>query len=129
MDYLFLIGRILYGGFFVFSGARHFVQVKNMSAYASSRGVPAPELGVLGSGLIAVLGGLSILLGAWPRVGVLLLVIFLIPVSLMIHNYWADKDPQARQANQVHFGKNVALLGAAFMFLAVPEPWRWSLLR
>jgi uncharacterized membrane protein YphA (DoxX/SURF4 family) len=129
MDYLLLIGRILYGGFFVISGARHFVQLKTMTAYASSRAVPAPALGVLGSGLIAVLGGLSILLGVWPRVGVLLLVIFLIPVSLMIHNYWADKDPQARQSNQVHFMKNVALLGAAFMFLAIPEPWRWSLLR
>ena len=125
---VFLIGRVLYGGFFVISGTRHFLNLKSMSAYASSRGVPAPQIGVLGSGLIAVLGGLSIMLGAVPRVGIILLVMFLIPVSLMIHNYWADTDPAARQANQIHFMKNVALLGGALMLSAIPEPWGWSLL-
>lgn len=35
---VFLIGRVLYGGFFVISGARHFINLKSMSAYASSRG-------------------------------------------------------------------------------------------
>jgi len=126
---VFLIGRVLYGGFFVISGARHFINLKSMTAYASGRGVPAPQIGVLGSGFIAVLGGLSIMLGALPRVGIILLVMFLVPVSLMIHNYWADTDPAVRQANQVHFMKNVALLGGALMLSAIPEPWGWSLLR
>jgi hypothetical protein len=44
-----------------------------------------------------------------------------------MHNYWADKEPQARQANQIQFHKNVALLGAALMFLAIAEPWWLSL--
>jgi putative oxidoreductase len=125
---VFLIGRVLYGGFFVISGARHFLNVKSMSAYASSRGVPAPQISVPGSGLIAVLAGLSIMLGALPRVGIILLVMFLIPVSLMIHHYWTDTDPAARQANQIHFMKNVALLGGALMLSAIPEPWGWSVL-
>lgn len=125
---VFLIGRVLYGGFFVISGARHFINLKSMSAYASSRGVPVPQAAVLGSGLIAVLGGLSIMLGALPTVGIILLVMFLIPVSLMVHNYWADTDPAARQANQTHFLKNVGLLGGALMLAAVPAPWGWSVL-
>jgi putative oxidoreductase len=124
----FLIGRVLYGGFFVISGARHFINLKSMSAYASSRGVPVPQAAVLGSGLIAVLGGLSIMLGALPTVGIILLVMFLIPVSLMVHNYWADTDPAARQSNQIHFMKNVALLGGALMLSAIPGPWGWSVL-
>lgn len=127
MSYLFLAGRLLFGGFFVISGLRHFMQLPAYAAYASSRRVPAPRLGVLGSGLLAVLGGLSVALGAWPRCGALLLVIFLVPVSLMMHNFWADPDPQTRQANQVHFMKNLALMGAALMLLAIPEPWEWSL--
>ncbi|HZM28831.1 MAG TPA: DoxX family protein [Gemmatimonadales bacterium] len=125
---VFLIGRVLYGGFFVISGARHFINLKSMSAYASSRGVPVPQAAVLGSGLIAVLGGLSIMLGALPTVGIILLVMFLIPVSLMVHNYWADTDPAARQANQIHFMKNVGLLGGALMLSAIPAPWGWSVL-
>lgn len=87
-----------------------------------------PQAAVLGSGLIAVLGGLSIMLGALPTVGIILLVMFLIPVSLMVHNYWADNDPAARQANQTHFLKNVGLLGGALILAAVPAPWGWSVL-
>jgi hypothetical protein len=44
-----------------------------------------------------------------------------------MHNYWADTDPQMRQANEIQFHKNLALLGAALMLLAIPEPWVLSL--
>jgi uncharacterized membrane protein YphA (DoxX/SURF4 family) len=127
MDYLFLVGRVLYGGFFLVSGLNHFSQLNAMVPYAASKGVPAPKLAVLGSGLLAFLGGLSILLGLWPRAGVLLLAIFLLPVTFGMHNYWADGDPQTRQMNQVQFHKNMALLGAALMLLMIPEPWVLSL--
>jgi len=127
VSYLFLAGRLLFGGFFVVSGLRHFIQLSAYAAYAASKRISAPRLGVLGSGLLAVLGGLSVALGAWPRYGVVLLVVFLVPVSLMMHNYWADADPQSRQSNQVHFMKNLALMGAALMLLAIPEPWEWGL--
>jgi len=127
MDYLFLVGRVLYGGFFLVSGLNHFSQLNAMVPYAASKGVPAPKLAVLGSGLLAFLGGLSILLGLWPRAGVLLLAIFLLPVTFGMHNYWADRDPQTRQMNQVQFHKNMALLGAALMLLMIPEPWVLSL--
>lgn len=123
MHYLFLLGRILFGGFFLFSGFRHFARTNALAPYAASKGVPAPKLAVLGSGLIAALGGLSILLGIWPRWGALLIVLFLLPITFTMHNYWADRDPQARQMNQVQFEKNLALLGAALMLLIVPEPW------
>jgi hypothetical protein len=53
--------------------------------------------------------------------------LFLIPVSVTMHNYWADKDPQTRQTNEIQFHKNVALLGAALALLAIPEPWPLSL--
>jgi putative oxidoreductase len=129
MDYLFLLGRILFGGFFLFNGYRHFSGVSAMTPYAASKGVPAPRLAVLGSGVLLVLGGLSVLLGVRPKWGVLCLALFLIPVSLAMHNYWADKDPAMRQNNEIQFHKNLALLGAALTLLAIPEPWPLSLAR
>jgi putative oxidoreductase len=129
MSYLFLAGRLLFGGFFAVSGLRHFIQLPAVAADAKSKRVPAPRLAVLGSGLLAFLGGLSVALGAWPRCGVVLLVVFLVPVSLMMHNYWADAQPQSREFNRVQLMKNLALIGAALMFLAIPEPWEWSLVR
>ena len=126
MQYLFLAGRILYGGFFALAGLDHFRYVAMMTPYAAAKGVPAPKLAVLGSGMVIVAAGLSILLGYRPTWGVLLLTIFLIPVSFLMHNFWTATNPQAGQIDQVMFKKNMALLGAAWMFLLVPQPWPLS---
>jgi uncharacterized membrane protein YphA (DoxX/SURF4 family) len=126
-QYLFLAGRLLYGGFFLLAGIHHFRHVGMMAPYAGAKGIPSPRLGVLGSGLGLILGGLSILLGVRPAWGVLLLTVFLVPTSFLMHNYWAATDPSVRQMDQVNFQKNIALLGAAWMLLLIPQPWPWSL--
>ena len=119
MNWLLLIGRILYGGFFFLNGINHFAMGQAMTGYAQSKGVPAPALSVYGSGILLLLGGLSVLIGYQVQLGLWLLVIFLIPVSLVMHNFWALKDPQQKMAEQVNFMKNMALLGAALMLLAL----------
>ncbi len=129
MEYLFLVGRILYGGFFLLSGIDHFRKTDMMAPYAASKHVPSPKLAILGSGTLIVLGGLSMILGYKPEWGVVAISLFLIPVSFSMHNFWADTDPQMRQNNLTNFKKNIALLGAAWMILLIPEPWvlsvRW----
>lgn len=127
MHYLFLAGRVLYGGFFLLAGIDHFRHVSMMTPYAASKGIAAPRWGVLGSGTLIVLGGLSILLGVRPTWGVLLLTAFLLPTSFLMHNYWAATDPSARLMDSTNFKKNIALLGAAWMLLLIPQPWPWSL--
>ena len=67
------------------------------------------------SGVIAFLGGVSILLGYKAKVGAWLIVLFLVPVTLMMHNWWAITDPMVRQMQQSNFFKNVALLGCAML--------------
>jgi putative oxidoreductase len=129
MNYLFLLGRILYGGFFLMNGIRHLTSVEQLAQYAASKGVPLPELAVVVTGLLLLAGGLSVLLGVWPTWGVLCLVVFLVPVTFIMHAYWADADAQMRMLDQVQFYKNMALLGAAIMLLEVPRPWRLSLKR
>lgn len=126
MEYLFLVGRILYGGFFVLAGIGHFRKVEAMAPYAAMKKVPAPKLAILGSGLLIILGGLSMILGYRPEWGVLFISLFLVPVSFSMHNYWTDTDPQVRQGNETNFRKNIALLGAAWMILLVPQPWPFS---
>lgn len=127
MEYLFLAGRVLYGGFFLLAGIDHFRRVGMMAPYARAKGIPAPRLGVLGSGSLLILGGLSILLGVRPTWGVLFLTVFLVPTSFLMHNYWAATDPAVRQVDQINFKKNIALLGAAWMLLLIPQPWPLSL--
>ena len=126
MRYFFLLGRIIFGGFFILFGGRHFTRLAAMVPYVAAKGVPLPTVAVLASGLVAVLAGASILFGLRPRWGVALVALFLIPVSVTMHNFWVDADPSARQANEGHFAKNVAILAGALMLLAIPEPWPLS---
>lgn len=127
MNALLLLGRILFGGFFILSGINHFKNVTMMGGYARAKGTPAPEAAVLGTGALLLLGGLSILLGVYVQVGIVLLIIFLLGTTFQIHAYWKVTDPQARMGERVNFMKNLALLGALLMLLALPWPWPLSL--
>jgi putative oxidoreductase len=124
---LFLIGRIIVGGFFLMSGFNHFAKLNMMAGYAKSKGMPAPEVAVGGSGVLLVLGGASMLLGYHPTIGAILLVVFLLAASFGIHNFWTVKDPQAKMNEQINFLKDIALLGFVLMTLVIPRPWPFSL--
>jgi len=128
MEILFLIGRIIFGGFFIFSSFNHFFKNKMLADYAASKGVPSAPFFVYISGLFILLGGLLILLGVYIQFAVLLLVIFLLVTSFKIHNFWAIADPMAKMSEMVNFMKNMALLGAALTMLSIPTPWPLSLL-
>jgi len=81
--------------------------------YARRQGVPAPEILVPFAGVIALAGGLSILLGYHARIGALLIVVFLVPVTFYMHNFWAVTASMQRQMQEANFIKNLGLLGAA----------------
>ena len=127
METLFLLGRILFGGFFVLGGINHFRHTAMMAGFTASKGVPFPRFAVLGSGVLLLVGGLSLMTGFHPVTGIALLTVFLVPTTLTMHNFWADVDPNARMNNFVQFQKNLALLGAAWMLLLVPRPWPFGL--
>ncbi len=119
MEALFWLGRILYGGFFILNGLNHFMRLGMLSGYAQSKGVPAPQVAVVVTGLMLLLGGLAVLTGLYVQVGLWLLVIFLVVVSFWMHNFWAIPDPMQKMAEQVNFMKNMGLLGAAFLLLSL----------
>ena len=123
----FLIGRIIVGVYFLFNAYNHFTQWKTMSGYAQSKGVPAPQVAVLGSGVLLLIGGLSILTGFQPLIGVAALVLFLVPITFTMHAFWQDKDPMARMGNMINFTKNMALMGSALVFSGIPQPWPFSI--
>lgn len=127
MDYLFILSRVLFGGYFLMSGINHFGKHQAMTQYATFKGVPSPRLAVLGSGFLIVVGGLGILLGAYIQWAVLALVLFLIPVSFKMHAFWSIDDQNMKMTEMVNFKKNMALLGASLAYLFIPTPWFWSL--
>lgn len=115
MEFLVLLARICFSLIFINSGIGHFKNGKYMAGYAESKGVPLPLLSVYMSGGIFLLGGLSILLGLWVSIGALLIAAAMLPVTFMMHDFWTHDDPETKQGEQIHFFKNIALIGGAFL--------------
>jgi putative oxidoreductase len=116
---LFLIGRVLFGGYFLYNAYQHLKNSKNLAGYAQMKGVPQPRVAVIASGILLLLGGLSVLLGIEMVIGMWLLVAFMLPTTIIMHAFWKEKDPQARMHEQIAFGKNIAILGALFIMVAM----------
>ena len=112
MRYIVPAGRLLYSAIF-FTTFSHFSAP--YIAYAAQQGVPTAGLLVPLSGVIAIVGGLSVLLGYRAKIGAWLLVLFLVPVTLMIHNFWTVQDPTMRGMQIAMFMKNVSMVGGALL--------------
>jgi putative oxidoreductase len=123
MRALHLLGRTVFGGFFLYNGINHLKNAEGMAGYASAKGVPAAEQAVQATGAMMVAGGLSIIAGLKPRQGLATIVAFLLPVSLQMHRFWEEQDPQKKQMETIQFMKNMALIGAALALMGVEEPW------
>jgi len=105
-------GRLIFGGYFLYSGIHHFTDREMLIGYAKSKGVRMPEVAVLGSGALLVLGGLSLLTGK-QKVGASLVTTFLTGATPMMHDFWNVKDQGQRMNEMINFTKNLALIGGA----------------
>jgi putative oxidoreductase len=121
-----LIGRLLIGGLYLWSGISNFVELNGKAAYAASKGLPAPAVFVALASLLLMVGSLSIVTGLRPQLGVAAIALFLIPVTLIMHNFWVLDGIQ--RITELHsFQGNLGLLGSVLMLLAIPRPWPLSL--
>lgn len=108
-------GRVALGIIFVISGFGKLAAWSGTAAYAASKGVPAPVLAIATA--LEVLGGLSMVLGFKARWGALALIVFLVPVTLVFHNFWAVPADQ-RQMQLVNFLKNLSIGGGLLIVFA-----------
>jgi putative oxidoreductase len=127
MEIVLLVGRILFGGFFIVMGLNHFRNLAMMSDYTKSKNVPYARLAVIGTGVMLVAGGASVLFGIVPIVGLTLLILFLLSTLPTMHDFWNLEDPQQRAAEQVNFLKNVALIGASLALIYGASEWALAL--
>ncbi len=110
-----VVGRVLFSMVFIVSGVNHLMKLNDVSAYAESKGVPAPKALTAVSGLVIIVGGVLVLLG-WRRfIGAGLIAIFLIPRAILLHAFWKETDPAARMNETAHFMKDLAMVGAALL--------------
>jgi len=117
-----LLGRLLFAMIFVMSGPMHFSS--QTIAYAASQGIPLASIAVPLSGVLALAGGLSIVLGFHARIGAWLIVLFLAGVTPMMHKFWGVTDPMMHQMQFIMFMKNVSMMGGALLISQLGSgPW------
>jgi putative oxidoreductase len=116
VDWLLLLGRIVFAQLFIASGiAAHLQQRRQSTEYARSLGAPAPDLLVPLSGVWIIVAGVMIVLGIWVDLAALMLIAFLLPIAFFMHAFWKVDDPQMRIVQLSQFQKNVALSGASLV--------------
>jgi uncharacterized membrane protein YphA (DoxX/SURF4 family) len=120
MEVLFLIGRVLFSAVFVLSAlTAHFIGYRQGVEYARAYNSPAPEFGVLVTGVMAFAGGLMVALGLWADLGALVVAAFLLVITPIMHAFWNETDEQMRATQTAMFLKNFALLGGALIIFYV----------
>ncbi len=113
MSIILLIGRFLFSAIFIVKAFHHFSP--QAMEHATGMGVPLPILFVPLSGVLSLAGGLSILLGYKAKIGAWLLIVFLLPITLWMHQYWHAETPFAAMMHQYCFLKNLSMIGACCM--------------
>lgn len=119
MDFLYvlsIIGQWIAGLYFAMSGFMHFINLDMLAKYAQSKRVPLPGFATVVTGLMLLFGSATILLGVHQTAGILVLAVFLLGTSIMMHRFWSETG-DARMAEMTHFLKNMALLGLLLMLL------------
>ena len=112
-----MIGRVIFGLYFAYSGFSHFKNASGMIGYAASKKVPMPKLAIYGTGILLLLGGLGIVFAYHMTISLSLIIVFLVPTTIFMHDFWKEKDPSARSSQQIAFLKNTALFAAVLWML------------
>lgn len=115
MRMLVPVGRVLFALIFITSLFGHFSGAA--IDMAAAHGVPLATIVVPLSGILALLGGLSVAIGYRARFGALLILLFLVPVTLVMHKFWGIDDPQVAALQKAMFMKNVSMAGAALLVM------------
>ena len=111
-SYLPLLGRILLGLIFVMSGLTKITGFEATQQQMASQGMPLTAFFLVGAIVVEVLGGLSVILGLWARVGAAALFLFLIPATLIFHTDFSQ------QTQMIMFLKNLSIMGGLLLVMA-----------
>lgn len=116
-DIATLVARILLTLMFIYSGFGKLTGFDGTVGYIASKGLPMPQLMAIGAILIELGAGLLLLVGYKARWAALAIFVFLIPTTLIFHNFWASPAAEY-EMQQINFMKNVTIMGGMLMVWA-----------
>jgi putative oxidoreductase len=112
-----LVGRIMMAVIFLFSGFGKITGFAGTAGYMASKGLPMVEVLLVASIVIEIGGALMLILGYKAKLGAAALLLWMIPVTLVFHNFWAVPAAE-QQLQMIMFMKNLAMLGGLLYIMA-----------
>jgi len=111
MRYLPLFARILLCVIFFYGSISNLLEFNQTQQFMTEKGLPIPAVLLAGNIVFQLVGAISLLLGFKVQWGSIILILFLIPTTLVFHNFWANPD------ETVAFLKNVGLMGGLLLLI------------
>lgn len=118
--FLSVVSRVMVSLIFILSGLSKLGSYNNTVRYMTLKGIPAAPLFLYASVLVEILGGLMVALGYKAKIGLFLLIAFLIPTTFVFHGNFSDKT------EVFQFLKNLSIIGC-LLFMIVNGPGKWAL--
>jgi putative oxidoreductase len=115
---LAVLGRLMLATIFLMSAVGKLSNFSGTAGMMANKGIPAAQIMLVGAIAFEVAGGLSILAGYKPRVGAVLLLVFLVLATYYFHDFWRIDDAKEKQDQMVQFLKNLAIMGAMVLIIA-----------
>ena len=117
--FLVLLARISLATIFIASAVGNKIpQFRATVEYMKTEGVPNPTFALFGAIGLLLLGGLSLVIGAWTRIGAFFLLVFIVAATYFFHDFWQFVDPLQRQLQTIQFLKNLAIAGGLISLIA-----------
>jgi uncharacterized membrane protein YphA (DoxX/SURF4 family) len=127
LDVTVLLARALFGLVLGYLAIGNLLSYEDTVAYARSKGAPLAGVTVPATSLLLLGGATAIAIGAYPALGALAVIVFLLGVTPVMHDFWT-LEGMDRQNEQVAFLKNVGLLAGALFVLALSSvEWRYAM--
>jgi putative oxidoreductase len=112
------LGRALLSLIFIMSGVHKLTAWNETTGMMTSEGMQMAPFFLAGAVAFELLGGLSVLLGIKARMGAAALFLFLIPTTLIFHDFWTYAGTK-QQMEMINFMKNLAIMGGLLMIVSL----------
>ena len=120
-----LLGRLLLSAIFLVSATLKVVYWTGSVQGLEAKHVPAAPLLLAAAVTLELAGGTALISGLLARPAALLLFLYLIPTTLLFHNFWAFSGSE-QPGQMINFLKNLAIMGG-LLLLAANGPGPFSL--
>ncbi len=125
-DIVDLIGRILLSFIFIYEAIDSILYFNKTKQTMIDYGLSfQPDLLLIGAIILLLVGGTLLLIGYRIGFGAILLMLYWIPVTFIVHSFWNDIEPE-RRLQAILFMKNIAILGG-LLFLSANTSGRYSI--